>query len=131
MNNSEPLSSPEEKWTAYLDGKLPAQDATAIEREHPEASAERAMHARIISAVRLHSPAPKLRNADFEGQLAAIGQTQAVVTFTTGGLVTDANKNFLNLMGYTREQVLGIVDDSNSAPGETAAGQAHNDLLAV
>ena len=65
MNNSEPLSSPEEKWTAYLDGKLPAQDATAFEREHPEASAERATHARIISAVRLHSPAPKLRNADF------------------------------------------------------------------
>jgi anti-sigma factor RsiW len=63
--NSEPPSSPEEKWTAYLDGILSAQDAAAFEREHPEAVAERELHARLISAVRLHSPAPKLRNADF------------------------------------------------------------------
>jgi hypothetical protein len=65
MTNSEPPASPEEKWTAYLDGRLSAQDAATFEREHPEALAEREMHARIISAVRLHSPAPKLRNADF------------------------------------------------------------------
>ena len=65
MNNSEPPASPEEKWTAYLDGKLSTQDAAAFEREHPEAIAERELHTRLISAVRLHSPAPKLRNADF------------------------------------------------------------------
>ena len=65
MTNSEPPSSPEEKWTAYLDGKLSTQDAAAFEHEHPEAIAERELHTRIISAVRLHSPAPKLRNADF------------------------------------------------------------------
>ena len=34
-------------------------------------------------------------------------------------------------INQTREQVQSIVDASNSAPGETAAGQAHNDLLAV
>jgi P-type conjugative transfer protein TrbJ len=34
-------------------------------------------------------------------------------------------------MNPTREQVQSIVEASNSAPGETAAGQAHNDLLAV
>ena len=65
MTNSEPPSPPEEKWTAYLDGKLSAQDAAAFEREHPEAIAERELHARLVSAVRLHSPAPELRNADF------------------------------------------------------------------
>jgi anti-sigma factor RsiW len=65
MTSSEPPTSPEEKWTAYLDGKLSAQDAAAFEREHPEAAAERAMHARLMSAVRMHSPAPQLRNADF------------------------------------------------------------------
>jgi anti-sigma factor RsiW len=63
--NSEIPSSPEEKWTAYLDGKLSAQDAAAFERENPAAAAEHALHARIASAVRLHSPSPKLRNADF------------------------------------------------------------------
>jgi P-type conjugative transfer protein TrbJ len=34
-------------------------------------------------------------------------------------------------MAVTRNQVQGIVQASNSAPGETAAAQAHNDLLAV
>lgn len=65
MNNSDIPSSPEEKWTAYLDGKLSTQDAAAFECEHPEAVGERALHARIVGAVRRHSPAPVLRNADF------------------------------------------------------------------
>jgi conjugal transfer/entry exclusion protein len=34
-------------------------------------------------------------------------------------------------MDTTRQQVLGIVNASNAAPGETAAAQAHNDLMAV
>jgi P-type conjugative transfer protein TrbJ len=34
-------------------------------------------------------------------------------------------------MASTRSQVQGIVEASNSAPGETAAAQAHNDLLVV
>lgn len=65
MNNSDLPTSPEEKWTAYLDGKLPAQEAAAFELEHPEAVAERALHSRIVGAVRRHSPAPALRNPDF------------------------------------------------------------------
>ena len=68
MTNSEPPSPPsssEEKWTAYLDGKLSGQDAAAFEREHPEAILERELYARITSAMRLHSPAPKMRNAEF------------------------------------------------------------------
>lgn len=65
MTNSEPPSSSEEKWTAYLDGKLSTEVAAAFEREHPDAVAEREMHRRISSAVRSHSPAPMLRNADF------------------------------------------------------------------
>ena len=65
MNSSEPPSSPEEKLTAYLDGKLSAQEAAAFERENPGAVAERAMHVRIVRAVRQHSPAPELRNTDF------------------------------------------------------------------
>ena len=65
MNSSEPPSSPEEMWTAYMDRKLSAQDAAAFERENPQAAAEREMHARITIAMRTHSVAPKMRNADF------------------------------------------------------------------
>ena len=65
MNNSEPPSSPEEMWTAYIDGKLSAQDAAVFEREHPEAVPERDLHARLTNAMRSHLVAPQMRNAEF------------------------------------------------------------------
>lgn len=65
MNSSEIPSTPEEKWTAYMDGKLPIADAIAFEREHPEAAAEREMQSSIVHAMRTRSLAPELRNADF------------------------------------------------------------------
>jgi hypothetical protein len=65
MNSSETPSSIEEKWTAFLDGKLAAADAAAFEREHPEAVAERVMHGRLAAAIQAHSPSPELRNAEF------------------------------------------------------------------
>ena len=48
----------------------------------------------------------KLRNADFEGQIAAIGRTQAVVTFSPDSVILEANDLFLEAMGYTREEVV-------------------------
>jgi methyl-accepting chemotaxis protein len=49
----------------------------------------------------------KLRNADFEGQLAAIGKAQAVIEFTLDGKVLNANENFLKVLGYTLEEIRG------------------------
>jgi methyl-accepting chemotaxis protein len=49
----------------------------------------------------------KLQNADFEGQVAAIGRSQAVIHFALDGTILDANKNFLDAMGYTLEEVKG------------------------
>ncbi len=65
MTSSEPPSTPEEKWTAYLDGKLSVQEAAAFESQHPDARADRAVNMRLMDAVRRHSPAPELRNAEF------------------------------------------------------------------
>ena len=45
--------------------------------------------------------AQKLRNADFEGQLAAIGKSQAVIEFDLTGKILTANDNFLKTLGYT------------------------------
>ena len=42
----------------------------------------------------------KLRNADFEGQLAAIGKAQAIIEFDLDGTVRTANENFLRAFGY-------------------------------
>ncbi len=49
----------------------------------------------------------KLRNADFEAKLAAIGRAQAVIEFSTDGLVLDANQNFLDALGYSLSEIKG------------------------
>jgi len=49
----------------------------------------------------------KLQNADYEGQIAAIGKAQAVIEFTLDGKVINANSNFLNVLGYTLDEIKG------------------------
>ena len=51
--------------------------------------------------------AQKLRNADFEGQLAAIGKAQAVIEFSLDGKVLNANENFLKVLGYSLDEIRG------------------------
>ncbi len=51
--------------------------------------------------------ATKLQNADFEGQLQAIGKGQAVIEFNLDGTVITANENFLTAMGYRLEEIKG------------------------
>jgi methyl-accepting chemotaxis protein len=48
-----------------------------------------------------------LREADITGQIAAIGRAQAVISFGLDGTILDANENFLNLMGYRAEEIIG------------------------
>ncbi|WP_293373347.1 methyl-accepting chemotaxis protein [Nevskia sp.] len=49
----------------------------------------------------------KIRAADYEGQLNAIGKAQAVIEFTLSGKILSANDNFLKAVGYTLEEVRG------------------------
>ncbi len=49
----------------------------------------------------------RLRNADYEGQLAAIRKSQAVIEFQLDGTVLDANENFLNVLGYRLDEIRG------------------------
>jgi methyl-accepting chemotaxis protein len=44
---------------------------------------------------------------DYEGQLNAIGQTQAVAEFRPDGSIIRANANLLKVLGYSEEQVRG------------------------
>jgi methyl-accepting chemotaxis protein len=55
--------------------------------------------------------------ADYRGQIAAIGKSQAVVEFDLGGTIVSANDNFLRAMGYALEEIKGrhhsmFVDES-------------------
>ncbi len=51
--------------------------------------------------------ASKLRNADFEGQLEAIGKSQAVIEFDLDGTIRNANENFLATLGYKLDEIVG------------------------
>jgi len=51
--------------------------------------------------------AQKLRNADYDGQIAAIGKSNATIEFLMDGTILTANQNFLNLTGYSLAEVKG------------------------
>lgn len=50
----------------------------------------------------------RLRAQEFENQYQAIDRSQAVVEFDMQGRVLKANANFLGLMGYAEEEVVGL-----------------------
>jgi methyl-accepting chemotaxis protein len=47
------------------------------------------------------------RNADYAGQVDAIGRVQAVIEFGLDGTIVSANENFLAVMGYELNEVQG------------------------
>jgi methyl-accepting chemotaxis protein len=49
----------------------------------------------------------KLQNADYEGQIGAIGKAQAVIEFMLDGTVLKANENFLKALGYSLDEIKG------------------------
>ena len=61
-------------------------------------------------------------NVDYAGQIKAIGNTQAVISFDMEGRILDANDNFLRATGYALDEVKGRqhgmfldADEANSA----------------
>ncbi len=61
--------------------------------------------ARWIDGVILDITESKARNAEFAGTSAALHQAMAVVEFDLAGQVLTANANYLDLMGYTLEEL--------------------------
>lgn len=51
--------------------------------------------------------AEKTKAVDFEGQLSAIRNNQAVIEFTPDGVVLAVNHHFLNVMGYKESEAIG------------------------
>lgn len=51
--------------------------------------------------------ADKLRSADFEGQLAAISKSQAIIEFNLDGSIISANSNFCSALGYSPDEIKG------------------------
>ncbi len=62
--------------------------------------------------------AEKSKSADYESQLKAISDIQAVIEFTLDGTVVKANDNFLKTMGYSLDEVVGKHHSLFVAPEE-------------
>ncbi|WP_375451932.1 PAS domain S-box protein [uncultured Devosia sp.] len=64
--------------------------------------------------------AAKLRNADHEGQIAAVGKSHAVIEFGLDGTILSANPLFLAAVGYDLEQIRGKHHAMFVVPAEAA-----------
>ncbi|MCB9856698.1 MAG: PAS domain S-box protein [Phycisphaerales bacterium] len=49
----------------------------------------------------------KLRNADYQGQIEAVGQSMAVIQFHLDGTIIAANENFCKVVGYSESELKG------------------------
>ncbi len=49
----------------------------------------------------------KLRNADYQGQLEAVGKAMAVIEFNLDGTIITANENFCGALGYSLSEIKG------------------------
>ena len=63
---------------------------------------------RWIDGVILDITESELRNAEYEGKVTAISRATAVAEFDLQGRILAANQNFLDLIGYQLEDVLGL-----------------------
>lgn len=62
-------------------------------------------NARVVATAR---KASRERQTDeYAGQIAAINKSQAVVEFELDGTIITANQNFLNVMGYSLDEIQG------------------------
>lgn len=64
---------------------------------------------RVEKVVKFASDITSLKEtfADLEGQIAAINKAQAVIQFDLSGKILEANANFLAVMGYDRDEIIG------------------------
>ncbi|MBT5958336.1 MAG: PAS domain-containing protein, partial [Nitrospina sp.] len=49
-----------------------------------------------------------LENAEYRGKIDAISKSQGVIEFNMDGTVITANENFLNVLGYTLDEAIGV-----------------------
>lgn len=102
-------------WQTLRDGQFQSAEYRRIARDGREVWIQasynpiRNRRGRLVSVVKIASDvtAQKLRNAAFEGEIAAINKSQAVIHFAMDGTVIDANPAFLSAMSYHLDEVRG------------------------
>jgi methyl-accepting chemotaxis protein len=77
-----------------------------IEASYSPVAGEDGKVARIVK-VATDITDKKRAAADWQGQLAAIGKSQAVIEFTPDGTILTANANFCTALGYRLDEIVG------------------------
>ena len=67
------------------------------------------------------------QGAEFQSICEAMDRSQAVISFDLNGIIQDANKNFLSVMGYALDEVQGK-HHSMFAEADFAASQEYKDF---
>jgi len=67
--------------------------------------------------------AERMQTANFEGQLAAISKSQAVIEFDLSGMILTANENFLSTLGYTLTEIKGQHHSMFAEPSYRTSGE--------
>jgi methyl-accepting chemotaxis protein len=68
------------------------------------------LYGKLVKVVKyaVETTEQKIKNADYEGQLSAIGKSNAIIEFKMDGTIITANDNFLNALGgYSLDEVKG------------------------
>ncbi|MDC7683609.1 PAS domain-containing protein [Asticcacaulis sp. BYS171W] len=100
-------------WAALRRGEFQAGEFRRIGKGHSEVWIRATYNpilddsGRPVKVVKFATDvtAEKRRNADYEGQIAAINRTQAVISFRLDGTIIDANENFLTATGYRLPEI--------------------------
>jgi len=66
--------------------------------------------------------------AELQNRVTAISRSLAVVEYTLDGIILDANENYLNLMGYTLEELRGKHIEMLLDPAQRSSGGAQGNL---
>ena len=64
---------------------------------------------KVVEVVKLAQDITKnqLRNLFYIGQVKAINKSNAVIEFDMNGNILNANDNFLNTLGYKKDDIVG------------------------
>lgn len=91
------------------DGSLYWVDTTIVPCLTEDGTIEKFFSIRIdITNLKLAESAARSSARQLDAQLAAINRSQGRVEFDVDGFITDANTNFLTLMGYTYRELIGL-----------------------
>lgn len=116
-----------EFWAKLRNGKFDQQEYCRVakggRRVWIQASYNTVLNRRgkVVRVVKVatNTTAEHQKNAEFEAKLAAISRVQGVIEFMPTGEIIDANKNFLELLGYRLDEVKGkhhrmFLDDASA-----------------